>query len=384
MYKPTKTKISTQSYNICNAIANEIGGEFKVAVPLVKTDEDLHAFGDIVIGSGNFREQFYGVLVNRIGDTMIKVRNFENKLARFKKGILSYGDTVQNIFYGLADAHAYEPVTQSPGDCFAVEKIDIEQVFHPLNSLLVYKTGTNENALSTAFIDGNSMYAFIEGIVRRLVDSANLDEWIQMKYVIARAILSNPSSIVSVPTLSAENSDAIVTTLKEYSSKMEYMAENLNPYGVPTHTPKENQVFFLNAKSGAVIDTNSLAMAFNLQFRDFIAARTELNTFGFTEFELERLNHIMAENVKAGVISSYTPLTEAELAKLEHIVGAIADEDFFVIYDKLVQMTSQYDPLHLTNLSFYHKQSVMSFNPYANVIFFSDEVVVEDDDADGQ
>ena len=126
----------------------------------------------------------------------------------------------------------------------------------------------------------------------------------------------------------------------------------------------------LTAKSSATIDVGSLARAFNLSYVDFIGQSEMINTFNFTEAEEARLNEIMTETAKQGLIPGYTPLNELDKQKLEKIVGAIVDRDFYMIFDRLYEMTSQYDPLHLNTNTFLHHWAVYSYNPFANVRFF--------------
>ena len=374
MYKPQKTKLSTSSFNILNAIRNDIGGEFRQMTPLVENESDAKAYGLYVTGSGDARNAFMNGLINRIADQWCKIRNYNNSLKRFKKGMLGPGEVIENIWVGLVMPEGYTHSVANPGDVYKTNDPTSVVTFHPVNSKLVYEITTNDSELSMAFISDGAMYDLVSRIVGRLTDSAEWDEYIMTKYVLARAILANPTAVKSVSELTAANADSVVTSMKEVSNDMRFMNTNYNVAGVATHTPVESQVFFMTAKTSAVIDVNSLASAYNLTYKQFLGQQEMLNRFDFTDAELERLNTIMTETASAGLVPGYTQFTDEEKKTLSHIVAATVDEEFFMIFDKLYQTTAVFDQKHLNTNTYLHAWKVYSYNPFANSVFFSDKV----------
>lgn len=370
MYKPTNTILSENSYAILNTIRNQIGGEFRAATPLVEDSESLKAYGLYVTGAGDARNSFMNSLINRIAQVMCLVRSYQNTLKKFKKGLLGPGEMIENVWVGLVMPESYSQSVEHPGDVYKTNNPSHQVSFHPVNNRLVYTVTTNDADLSLAFTTESGVYDLVSRIVQRLTDSAEWDEYILMKYVLARAVLENPSSVISVPALTAANSDAIVTSMKAASNNMRFMGSVFTIAEVPTHSPIEKQVFFLTADASAVIDVNSLASAYNLSYKQFLGQQEMINTFSFTEEELERLNEIMTETAEAGLIPGYTEFTTEELNWLKAIVGATIDRDFFMVFDKLYQMNSVFDQLHLNTNSFLHAWKVYSYNPFANAVYF--------------
>lgn len=372
MYKPQNTVVSNDSYAILNAIRNSVGGEFRAHTPLVQSADDAKAYGLYVCGSGDARNSFMNSLVNRIAQVMCLVRSYENPLKRYKKGILGPGEMVENIWVGLVTPEGWTQNPATPGDVFQTNNPDNEVSFHPVNSKLVYEITTNDSELSLAFTTDGGVYDLVSRIVGRLTDSAEWDEYIMMKYVIARALLANSNSVLSVATLNAANSDAIISSMKAVSNNMRFMNTDYNVAGVATHSPIDKQVFFLTANASAVLDVSSLAKAYNLSYVDFIGQQQMVNTFSFTDAELARLNTIMTETAAQGLVPGYTQFTKEELTALGHIVGATIDEDFFMVFDKLYQVSAAFDPKHLNTNNFLHNWKIYSYNPFANSVFFSD------------
>ena len=160
--------------------------------------------------------------------------------------------------------------------------------------------------------------------------------------------------------------------MKAVSNDMRFMNTDYNVAGVPTHSPIDEQVFFLTAKSSAVVDVNSLAQAYNLSYKQFLAQQEMINKFSFTDAEQERLDEIMGETADQGLVPGYTPFTDEQVAVLESIIGATVDRDFFMIFDKLYQMNSIFDSKHLNTNTFLHAWKVYSYNPFANSVFFAE------------
>lgn len=372
MYKPQNTVVSNDSYAILNAIRNSVGGEFRAHTPLVQSAQDAQAYGLYVCGSGDARNSFMNSLINRIAQVMCLVRSYENPLKRYKKGILGPGEMVENIWVGLVTPEGWTQNPATPGDVFQTNNPDNEVSFHPVNSKLVYEITTNDSELSLAFTTDGGVYDLVSRIVGRLTDSAEWDEYIMMKYVIARALLANSDAVLSVATLNAANSDAIISSMKAVSNNMRFMNTDYNVAGVATHSPIDKQVFFLTANASAVLDVSSLAKAYNLSYVDFIGQQQMVNTFSFTDAELARLNTIMTETAAQGLVPGYTQFTQEELTALGHIVGATIDEDFFMVFDKLYQVSAAFDPKHLNTNNFLHNWKIYSYNPFANSVFFSD------------
>lgn len=373
MHKPTKTKLSDSSYTILNTIRHNTGGEFISMTPLVKNPDDLKSYGLYVTGGGNSIETFMNALANRVISVESYIKSYENQLKVFKRGKLEKGETIENVWTNLVDPEGYTSHTDTPGDVYKQNIPDALVTFHPVNSRLVYETTTSDDDLSTAFLSDSGVNSLISKIVTQLYNSAEWDEYIMFKYVIARAILANEGSIVTAAAaLTKDNANDLVSSFREYSNNLQFMDTAYNPAGVATVSKNNDQICLISSKASAIIDVNSLATAFNLTYRDFLGQRVLVNRFDFTEGEHARLVKMMNENVAKGTIPEWTDFTEAENKKLAAINGAIIDRDFFMIFDRLYQSKAIYDELHLSTNTRLHIWKIYSYNPFANCVFFAD------------
>lgn len=371
MYTPENTVLSSDSYTILNTIRDQIGGSFRANTPLVEDADSARAYGLYVTGAGDPRNAFMDALINRIARVMCLVKSYDNHLKKFKKGLLGAGEFVENVWVGLVLPEGYSAHPENPGTVYSLNVPENQITMHPVNSKLIYEITRNDTELEMAITEG--LYDFIAKIVDQLYNSAFWDEEILMRYTLSRAILDNWDSIVvNIPAVTAANANAVITTMKETSMNLEWMSSSYNPAHVPTHSKIEDQYFFLTNKASAVIDVNSLATAYNLQYRDFIAAREKLPSFDFNTDEQARLDHIMSETVAAGLIPGYTAFTAAEKAKLARLAGATIDKDFFFIFDKVFKMATKYNEKYMYTNIFLNIWKVYSYNPFANIVVYAE------------
>ena len=369
MYTPQKTVISNNSAEILNTIANEIGGEFRDAVPLVKSVDDIKEYGNVVMGGGWFRNAFVDML-NKIAQARLTYRTYQNQLRLFKQGILEAGDVIENIWVNLTMPEGFTQSVEHPGDVFQTNNPDIKVSYHPVNYRVLYRTTVNNSEMSMAFQTNGGMVQLLDTIVTRLKDSSEVDDFIMTKATLATALLANPNNTQVVGNVTAATSDAFVTNVKEVSNGMQFMGTDYTVAGNPSHTPAENQVFINTAKTSAIVDVASLAKAYNLEYAKFIGRQVMINSLGFTDFEKARLAKIIAETKAQGVLPGVKEFTNEDYANLEKCVGISADEKFLMIFDRLDMVESEYDKRHLNQNFFRHVWRTFSYNPFANCMFY--------------
>lgn len=372
MYNPKNTAVSQQSYAILNAIRNE-SDIFRTSTPLVEDAQSARAFGEFVTGAGAYKELFWGILVNRIALTVLSGREFKNKLAQFRRGKLGLGDIVQNIWVGLVTPEGWTSDVANPGDVYRTNKPDAKVSMSAVNCKLSYEITTNDTELGYAFVQENGLYSLVSKITERLVTSEQTDDYIMMKWVMAKNLIANPDAVVSVGTVSDQASaDGAIRDMKEVVNNYPFMKTQYNEAHVPAPCPTEEIVFLTTSKSRADFDVLSLAKAFNVTYEQFLGQEVQIDEFGFDEFSLERLYDLLDEQVALGLIPAYTPFTDAELAYLAQIVSAVVDKDWFMSFDKVYEMNSVYDAKHLNNNTFLTIHRIYSYNPFANCTYFTE------------
>ena len=377
MYNPQKTTVSNQSYAILNAIRNE-SDIFRTSTPLVEDAQSARAFGEFVTGAGQYKELFWGILINRIALTVVSGREFKNKLAQFRRGKIGLGDIVQNIWIGLVTPEGWASDVANPGDVYKTNKPDAKVSMSAVNCKLSYEITSNDTELGYAFTQENGLYNLVSKIAERLITSEQTDDYIMMKWVIAHNILSNiggsynPIHEIDEVTDQA-SADKAIRDMKEVVNDYPFMKTKYNEAGVPAPCPTDEVIFITTSKSRADFDVLALSKAFNLQYEQYIGQEVQIDEFGFDAFSLARLYDILDEQVALGLIPSYSKFTEDQLALLSSIESAVIDKDWFMSFDKVYEMNNIYDVKHLNNNTFLTIHRIYSYNPFANCTYFAEK-----------
>lgn len=359
---PNSKKLNASSADILNAIRNSGSDNYRELVPLVSNDNDsIKAIGSIIVGNPTLMNEFISSLVNRIGKVIINDKMYNNPWSMFKKGVLEYGESIEEIFVSMAKPFEYDPAIAEK-EVFKREKPDVESAFHILNYQKFYKVTVQEADLRQAFINIGGVTNLITKIIDSLYTAAKYDEFITMKYLIARHILNGDMYPVTVPTVSAENAKDIISIIKGVSNDFEFMNDSYNMAGVMNVSEKSDQYLIMNSRFDATFDVEVLASAFNMDRAQFMGHKVLVDGFG--KFDVERLNTLFADD------PNFVEITVDEMTALNNIPAIIVDRDWFMIYDNLNNFTEQYNGQGMYWNYWYHQWKTFSVSTFANGAVF--------------
>ncbi len=359
---PNSKKLNASSADILNAIRNSGSDNYRELVPLVSNDNDsIKAIGSIIVGNPTLMNEFISSLVNRIGKVIINDKMYNNPWSMFKKGVLEYGESIEEIFVSMAKPFEYDPAIAEK-EVFKREKPDIESAFHILNYQKFYKVTVQEADLRQAFINIGGVTNLITKIIDSLYTAAKYDEFITMKYLIARHILNGDMYPVTVPTVSAQNAKDIISIIKGVSNDFEFMNDSYNMAGVMNVSEKSDQYLIMNSRFDATFDVEVLASAFNMDRAQFMGHKVLVDGFG--KFDVERLNTLFADD------PNFVEITAEEMTALNSIPAIIVDRDWFMIYDNLNNFTEQYNGQGMYWNYWYHQWKTFSVSTFANGAVF--------------
>ena len=360
--RPQRVTLDTQVLNILNAIRNNASNEYRDYVPPITDVSQLREIGTIIMDMPALQNQFLSALINRIGRVLISTRMYENPWSRFKKGMLDYGETVEEIFTNIAKPYEFEGSHTTPTTQFKKHMPDVRAAFHVMNYQKYYPVTIEQQKLKMAFLSADGVSNLIGDIVNSIYTAANYDEFLTMKYLLAKTILNGRMYPVEVAEATAANAKDIVTTVKANSNVLEFPSDKYNPAHVFQHTPKNEQIIFINAAFDAVVDVNVLASAFNMDKAQFMGQRVLIDSFG--SLDRDRLALLFADD------PSYVPLTDAEIAALDKVPMAVVGEKFFMVFDNLNEFTESYNGELLYWNYFYHQWKTFSTSPFENALVY--------------
>lgn len=337
--KPIISSFKASGIDVLNAIRANASSTYQERIP-VATQENIRQIGNAMMTYEATQNEFLSALVNRIGRVIITSKSYTNPLRVFKKGILEYGETIEEIFVNIAKAKQFDP-SVAEEEVFKREIPDVNAVFHKMNLQNFYKVTVSNEQLRQAFLSSQGINDLIGYIVDSLYTGAEFDEYITMKQLIVDAANNGEMYAVNIPAVSSDNTKTIVSTIKSVSNQLEFMSSTYNSMGVLTHTRKNRQVLIIDAALDAAIDVDVLAYAFNMDKAEFMGRRVLVDNFG----------------------------------ELTGVVAALVDEDWFMVYDNFIGFTENYNGQGLYWNYFYHVWKTFSTSPFSNAILFTTQDV---------
>lgn len=359
---PKVVTLTNSSVDILNAIRNNATQNYRDYVPKATPDADsVRQIGAIIMDYPALQNEFLSALVNRIGRVLITSKMYDNPWAFFKKGLLEFGESVEEIFVNIAKPFQFDPAVAET-NVFKREIPDVRAAFHIMNYQKYYKATISNDQLRQAFLSWQGISDLIAKIVDAMYTGANYDEFQTMKYMLARHILDGHMYPVEIPTVETDNVKSIVSAVKGVSNKFTFLSPNYNLAGVQSYTDKNDQYMLINSQFDAIMDVEVLASAFNMDKAEFSGRRVLVDSFG--SLDTARLAELFAGD------STYEEIGTDELEALDTIPAILVDKDWFMIFDNFYNFTEQYNGEGLYWNYWYHVWKTFSVSPFANNALF--------------
>ena len=360
--RPKVQTLTNSAVDVLNVIRNNASVDFRNYVPIATPDADsIKTIGAIIMDYPSLQNEFLSALVNRIGLVIITSKMYSNPLSVLKKGVLEFGETIEEIFVNIAKPFTFDP-EEAESKQFKREIPDVRSAFHVLNYKKFYKVTISDDQLRQAFLSWNGVSDLIAKVVDSMYTAAEYDELQVTKYMIARQLLDGRMYAVTIPEVTTPNMKAVVSAVKGVSNKLTFMNSNYNVAGVKTHTLKNEQYVIMNASFDATMDVEVLASAFNMDKAQFMGNRLMIDGFG--TLDTARLAELFAND------NTYQEISQTELEALDQIPCILIDRDYVQIYDNMYKMTEKYNGQGLYWNYFYHTWKTFSVSPFSQAVLF--------------
>lgn len=284
-----------------------------------------------------YYNQFIDILIMRIGDTFVHQQTFRNPLRVFKKSLMRYGSTMQEIIPKWIRAHSY---VDDAEDVFKMARPDVAQWFHSQNRRDRYDITINRDELRTAFTEDGGLNRLVSAILDVPMNSDEYDEYRIMLQLIAQYEQKWGFYKQQVSAVNSEaNAKAFLKQLRTYAGKLQFPNTIYNNGAipdVPIFVKPSQLVLFITPEVQASIDVDALAVLFNMEKAD-----VQQRTIIVDEFPIP--------NVQA----------------------LLTTEDFFMCRDTEYTTTSQYNPKTLGTNYFLHHWGIYSVSPFVPAILFT-------------
>lgn len=359
MKRVAKSVLNASTLDILNVIRENAGYEYQNTVPKVTKATDIPAVGQIIYGDPAIANKFINALVNRIAMVRVQSATFNNPYSVLKKGYIEFGETIEEIFVGIAKVVEYTPEKGEERE-FKRTLPDVRSVFHIMNWRTMYPVTIQDEDLKQAFLSIDGVTDLIAKIVDQVYTAAEYDEFLLFKYLLIKAISHGKMKPLSVGD--GTNPKDSAKAFRGTSNLLTFMKDSYNEQGVVTSTPKSRQVIFMDAKFNAEFDVDVLASAFNMDKADFMGRLFLIDDF--TTFDNKRFEEIRKNS------TGIEEVTTQELALLADVNAVLLDEEWFQVYDNNNRFTEKYVASGLYWNYFYHTWKTVSYSPFANAVVF--------------
>lgn len=273
-----------QIYLMVNDAAKEALG---VQAITAKDTGTLVSLGDVVLSSDTNKEQFYKALVDRIGRTVIAVREYKAKNRSVKRDEMEWGAVYQKISFKwnyAAKNPSWETDTQANPFDVEIGTEAVQKLFSKIGTY-EHKESIPDYQLFTAFTSASAMGAYISGIFTNMnnalevadEDLANLaistniagvfakGKETQKRNLLAEYNVLNPEAALTTATALMDLGFLKYATreIKTVIDNMSTMSTLYNAESMPRHTPTDKQVVEVLSLFASASDTYLQADTFH-------------------------------------------------------------------------------------------------------------------------
>lgn len=334
-----------------NTIRDNASAEYQARIPeATRTNMEEIRYAMIDGDNVQIANEFMNTLLNKLVKSVIHTKMFTNPLKSLKKGTKPLGDTVEEIYQNFIKGDVYDP---QGVDLLNRKLPDTKTVYHRMNYQQKYKITVSRETLTKAFKSPEALESYISTIINSLYNSAELDEFMNMKQLIASAIEHNAVVVKNIanPLESEENAKSFIKGVKTVSGLMEFPSANFNAYltaqstdtkPLTTFSRKSEQVLILDTATNTSVAVDVLASLFNMSVAEF-------------------------NDTKKIIIDVFPTCAKGT------IYGALVDKAFFQIFDDLYTITSFKNAEGLYDNYYLHVWQTLAFSILVNAVVFVEE-----------
>lgn len=343
----------TPNFKVLNAIRHEATPDYQARIP-VATQANIQ---ETLRNLQNYRpawNEFVSAIVNKIGLTIARSNNWSNPLAKYKRGLLEYGDTIEEIQTGLVEAYVYD-ADRDYGEqaIFGQERPEVQADYHKINRENFYKITVKRPILLRAFQSEGGLASFINQLMEAPTTSDNWDEYLSMRQLFAEYEANGGFFKVHVDTVTnGDTSRAALEVMRSTADRLKFISRNYNAARMPVSATPEQLTLFTTPEFKAKMDVQGLAALFNVEYGEVPYKITVVDDFGIADVQ-----------------------------------AILTTDDFFVVADTYYDTTNIANPVGLHENFFLHHHQIISASRFVPAIAFTygegTDVTVVDPDVSG-
>ena len=340
---------------LLNTIRDNASQAYQDRVPEA-TRSNIAEVGEAITDLNNavVYNEFINTLANMIYAPMLIKKSWSNPLGKFKKGKKTFGDTVEEVYNNFIKAQTYD---QTGAGLLTRKLPDTKVVFHRMNRQDSYVLTDSPEALAKAFKSYEGVSEYLQNLFTAIRNSAELDEYVIMRELLAEAYNSGAMKAVAVadPQKSEANAKAFIKAVKTVSGDMTFPNSNWNGYldvqsednkPIVTFSGRDEQILLIDNATDVACDVDVLAYAFG---RDLLRFNTEVKQ----------------------IVDAFP---------IEGMVACLVDKNFFQVYDDLFTFREFENGLGLYKNEILHVWQTVGYSCLVNSACF---IIASDQTSDG-
>lgn len=337
--------MSTKMIELLNTVRDNASAEYRERIPEANAN-NIETIQSLMLDGDNIAvaNEFNALLMNKFVKSYIHNKIFKNPMKSLKKGHKPLGDTVEEIYNNFLKGTEYDP---TGANLLSRTLPDSKVVYHRMNHQMQYPITVGREQLRKAFLSYDNLNSYVSNIINSLYNSAELDEFINVKNLITLAMESGAMVKVEVedPLKGETEGKEFIKAVKTVSKQMTFPSTLYNGYlqaqdkdtkAITTFSRKEEQVLILDASVDTSVAVDVLASTFNMSVAEF-------------------------NDTKKIVIDAFADKT---------VRAVLVDEAFFQIFDDLFTITEFYNGKGLYTNYYLNVWQTMAYSILVNAVAF--------------
>ena len=285
-----------QIYTLVNTVNSQAFGH---SAMVVTDTSSLISLGNTVLSSSTNTEAFLNTLAQRIGRTILRFREYRNKLGDMVINDFEYGAILQKIKVHMPEAEqdeSYDLIDGNTVDHYTIAKPSVDQKLFVTRTPYQYHITIQRVHLKEAFLSPEAMGSFIGVVFGEMRNAIEISLENLGRVTLATAIAEYSSSreIPLVTDFNTEYNPGTPMTAAEALHDEEFLryaimrmtnaidmiqdaSELYNDGTMVTFTPREDVRMKVISEFQRRIESNVLYAAFNKQFVDIPEGYKTLN-----------------------------------------------------------------------------------------------------------
>jgi hypothetical protein len=333
----------TSNEEILDALHYEASSDYQRRVPDSTKASVQQQLQNLMNYTPHWNE-FVSALVNKIGLTLARNNNWTNPLARYKRGLLEFGDTIEEVQTGLIQAYTFDPRREYGEKALFGKHIpEVQSSYHTISRENIYPLTVQKSTLQRAFLSPDGLAQFVTQLMESASTSDNWDEFMLMCQLFPEYDKNGGFFRVHVDDIADSSSTeaeakSTLRTLRQFAETIPFLSRQYNAARMPVHANPEDMILITTPEFKSGLDVNALAALFNVSYGE-VPFRT----------------HVI-------------PKENLGIADVEAI---LTTKDFFVVADTYFNTDSQPNPAGRYENFFLHHDQIISASRFVPAIAFT-------------